>query len=172
MTPARAHAQRAQARKCCWLTLRHIKKDKYFGLCLWSGSQTMLILHHWYPFSSGTPMTIWWTLTTVHLLFSAGVTGRGVWWVWWSGSGPAEGAVLLAYAESSSMWLGSLLTWAMAGEHGRKVMLLLCKTLWAHLPFNDLVGCRGAVAFPVWGLCWDPLVVQLCGVSKGIFMPC
>lgn len=118
MTPARAHAQRAQARKCCWLTLRHIKKEKYFGLCLWSGSQTMLILQLWYPFSSGTPMTMGWTLTTVHLLFSAGVTGRGVWWVWWSGSSTLQKGLfywhMLKVAQHGSdlflpePWLGSM----------------------------------------------------------------
>lgn len=31
-------------------------------------------------------MTMGWTSTTVRLLFSAGVAGRGVWWVWWSGT--------------------------------------------------------------------------------------
>lgn len=63
-------------------------------------------------------MTMGWTLTTVHLLFSAGVTGRGVWWVWWSGSSTLQKGLfywhMLKVAQHGSdlflpePWLGSM----------------------------------------------------------------
>lgn len=149
-SPARAHTQGAQARRCCWLTLRTRQRDEYFGLCLWTVSQTMLMLQHWYPFSTQTPGTgLGDFIPCAYLLFHAGVSPHGTGMGWVSSSGTSVLQKGLFYwhkrktARDGSRDFSSS---ALAGEQGRKVVLwLFC--LWSHQPFS-LGGCMGAVLGP------------------------
>ena len=114
------------------------------------------------PSAQGPPGTVGWTLTTVHICCSMPISpwqryamGFVEWHEW-----PAEGAVLLAYVESSSRWLrdffSEISSFLRCGWRTREegdALALLCD---GSCEPTSPAAAWGHTGRPAWGLLWEP----------------
>lgn len=147
MFPARAHTQGAQARRCYWLTSRHVKEESILGFAYEVEARPCSCCNTDIPLAQGASGTMGWTLTTVHICCSVPVSPwqRYVMGCMEWHKCPAEGTLLLAYVESSPRWLWDFSS--EAAERGRKVMLCLCFVMRPASPpaLQQLGGTQGSL---------------------------